>query len=256
MDRIVHYKKKAIFMLLILAATVWLGVDIYNKIAYMGQNVANPNTIVVSGTGYVYASPDLAETTVSVATEASTVAQAMSDNTNKMNAIISYLKDTEGVAAEDLQTTGFNISPRYEYYDSAGNYLPQGKRILAGYDVTQSLDVKIRDLTKVGTIIQGVTDKGANQVGSLQFTIDNQDSLKDQARAKAIDQAKTKAQELASQLGVKLNKIINFSESSVLPVIYSTSMQAVPAAGGGATPTVEPGQNKIQVSVNVTYEIN
>jgi len=217
-------------------------IDIKDKIQITG------NTITVSDTGEVYAKPDLALATFSVVTEAKTVAEAMSQNTEDMNGVIDFIKK-QGVEDKDLKTTSFNISPRYEWYEEGS------KRVLVGYEVQQSLQVKVRDLEKIGKIIEGATEFGANQVGDLQFTIDKQDELKKQARAEAIEKAKTKAKELAERLGVKLVRIINFSESSVVPYYYGLEKMAAPLGAGAETPQIETGENKIEVTVSITYEI-
>lgn len=249
-------KKNIITALIIVAIvflvslTVWVNIDIQNKIT------ETENTITVSDTGTVYAKPDLALTTFSVITEAETVAEAMNGNTEKMNAVIDSVKE-QGVEEKDLKTTSFNIYPRYEWHEKETCIppCPQGKRVLVGYEVRQSLQVKIRNLDKVGTIIQVGTDAGAGQVSDLQFTIDKQDELKKQAREQAIEKAKTKARELASQLGVNLVRISNFSESSIVPRYYGLEKIAVPGAEE-ETPQIEIGENKIEVTVTITYEIN
>lgn len=237
--------------------TVSMGVGIQNKIKegrYIGQEIEAKNTITVSATGEVYAKPDLALTTFSVITEKKTVAEAMSENTNKMNAVINFLKD-QGIEDKDLKTTSFNIYPRYEWQEkSEVPPYPQGRRVLVGYEVHQSLEVKIRDLDKVGEIIQGATEAGANQIGNLQFTIDQQDEFQKQAREQAIEEAKTKAQELASQLGVRLVRISNFSENDITPRYYG--LEKAVAMGGEEEAQVESGENKIEVTVRITYEIN
>lgn len=210
------------------------------------------NTITVTATGEVYAKPDLAIVTFSTINEAQTVSEALSANTKKMNAVIAAVKE-QGVEAKDLKTTNFNIYPRYEWYDERSYIYPQGERVLVGYEVNQSLEVKIRDLDKVGDIIQEATDAGANEVSNLQFTIDNQDEFKKQAREEAINEAKTKAKELASELGIKLIRISNFSESSVFPLYFET--KAVGMGGGEEGVQVESGENKIEVTVYITYDI-
>jgi hypothetical protein len=251
--------KKNIIIVLIITAivflvslTVWVNIDIQNKIQ------ETENTITVSDTGEIYVKPDLALTTFSVISEAKTVAEAMSENTEKMNAVIDFIKD-QGVEDKDLKTTSFNVYPRYEWREKEGCIppCPLGERVLVGYEVRQSLQVKIRDLEKIGVIIEGVTEVGANRVGDLQFTIDKQDELKKQAREQAIEKAKTKARELASQLGVNLVRITNFSESSVFPRFYG--LEKAVGVGGGeevTMPQIEIGENKIEVTVTITYGIN
>ena len=211
------------------------------------------NTITVSDTGTVYAKPDLAIATASVVNEAETVDEALSVNTEKMNAVIEAMKE-EGVEEKDLKTTTFNIYPRYEWRE-ASQYYPTGERILVGYEVRQSLQIKIRDLENVGQIIQEAADAGANQISDLQFTIDDQDELKKQARGEAISKAKTKAEELAGQLEVKLVRISSFSEGSVSPVYYALEKAEALGLGGGGEPQIETGESKIEVTVSITYDI-
>ena len=244
-----------ILSVFLLALTVSTVVGIQNKIKegkYIGQEIESKNTITVSDKGEVYARPDLAITTFSVTTEKKTVSQAMNENAEKMNAVIDFIKEQE-VEDKDLKTTSFNIYPRYEWYEKTQFY-PQGRRVLVGYEVRQSLQVKIRDMEKIGEIIQGATDAGANQVGDLQFTIDNEDEFKKQARGQAIEKAKDKAKELASQLGVKLVRITNFSESGIVPRYYA--LEEALGKGAGEVPQIEVGENKIEVNVTITYEIN
>lgn len=260
-------KKKFLFCILIvivavflITLTVYTAVAIQNKIKegkYIGQEIEAKNTITVSDTGEIYVKPDLALTTFSVTNEAKTVTQAINKNTEMMNAVIDFMKD-QGVEEKDLKTTTFNIYPRYEWYEKIGiPPYPQGRRVLIAYEVRQSLEVKIRDMEKIGDIIQGATDAGANQVGDLQFTVDNLDEFRKQAREQAIEKAKTKAKELASQLGVKLVRITNFSESGVVP--YYPFEKAVPMEAMGAGEEalqIQTGENKIEVTVTITYEIN
>jgi len=237
----------SVFLISLIVSEV---IDIQNKL------IKTENAITVSDTGEVYAKPDLALTTFSVVNEAKTVAEAISENAKKMNAVIDFVK-SQGVEDKDVKTTSFNIYPRYEWYEpECLTYpCPTGTRVLVGYEVQQSLQVKIRDMTKIGDIIQGATDAGANQMGDLQFTIDKQNELKKQAREEAIKKAKTKAQELASQLEVKLVRIANFSEGVSIPRIYGLEESVAMGKGGEAAPQIETGENKITVTVNITYEI-
>ena len=244
-----------ILTIFLLALTIYTVVAIQNKIkegGYIGQEIESKNTITVSDKGEIYARPDLAITSFSVVTEKKTVSEAMNENAEKMNTIIDSMKE-QGVEDKDLKTTSFNIYPRYDWYDETRFY-PQGRRVLVGYEVRQSLQVKIRDMEKVGEIIQGATDAGANQVGDLQFTIDNEDEFKKQARGQAIEKAKAKAEELATQLGVRLVRIVNFSESGIVPRYYA--FESSVGIGAGEAPQVEVGENKIEVNVTITYEIN
>jgi len=249
-----------VFVIFLIALTVSTIVDVQNKIKqgkYIGQDIEIKNTITVSGTGEVYAKPDLALITFSVRNEAKTVSAAMAENAENMNAIISIMKP-KGIEDKDLKTTSFNIYPRYEWRKAQIEIWPQpeGKRVLIGYEINQSLQVKIRDLSKIGEIIQAATDAGANQMGNLQFTIDDQDGLKKEAREDAIKEAKEKAKELASQLDVKLVRIVNFSEGGVVPRYYDYGLKEMAISSESSMPQIETGENKIEISVNITYEID
>lgn len=258
---------KAVFVIvgiIVLASiAVWFNIDTLNKIKegrYIGKEIETKNTITVSGKGEIYAKPNLALVNFSVVTEKKTVAEAISENTKKMNAVINSIKK-QGVEDKDLKTTIFNIYPRYEYTKGEKEIeiypYPSGKRILVGYEVNQTLEVKIRDLAKIGDIIQGATEAGANQVGDLQFIIDQEDELKSAARKEAIEKAKQKAKEISDQLGVKLVRIINFNESSVSPPFPVPYMaREASGLGGAETPQIETGENKIEVTVSITYEID
>jgi len=243
-------------ILFLAMVTVWFGVGALNKLKenrFIGKEAEVKNTISVSGTGEIWAKPDLALIDFSVVGEKKTVIEAMAENTKKMNSVIEAIK-SQGVEEKDLKTTNFSISPRYEWYEKSEIY-PAGIRVLVGYEVNQTLQVKIRDLTKIGNIIQVATEAGANQVGDLRFTIDKQDELKSQARKEAIEKAKVMAKEIAGQLGVKLVKITNFSENATAPIPYPYFMER--AMGGGAeTPQIQTGENKIEVQVSITYEID
>ncbi len=217
------------------------------------------NKITVLGVGIVYTEPELALASFSVISEAKTVAEAMSENAEKMNKVVDFMKE-QGIEEKDLKTANFNIYPRYEWYDEENQIFSSGgKRVLVGYELTQTLEVKIRDMEKIGAIIEGGASAGANQIGDLQFTLDDekQEELKKQAREEAIDKAKSKAKELAEQLGVRLVKISNFSESSLVPYFYpmKESVAGMGGADSASVPQIQTGENKVEVQVSITYEI-
>jgi len=247
------------FGIFLISLIIFVAVSIPNKIRE-GRHIDGINKITVSGTGEVYAKPDLALINFSVISEAETVDKAILDNTEKMNAAIDFVKSME-VEEKDLKTINFNIYPRYEYRKvEVETYpYPPGKRVLVGYQVSQSLQVKIRELENIGKILEGVTNVGINQVGSLSFTIDEQDELKEQARGKAIENAKAKAEILASQLGIDLVKIISFSETGYVPRYYDYGIaesSSMSKASSGSVPQIETGESKIEVNISIIYEIN
>jgi len=244
----------AVLIIFAAALTVSTIVGIQNKIKegrYIGQEVETKNTLEVSGSGEVYSKPDLALISFAVVSEAKTVAEAMAQNSQKMNAVIAFVKN-QGVEDKDLKTTTFSLRPRYEWREDLSS-----QRQLVGYEAHQELEVKVREMEKIGRLIEGATAAGANQVGDLQFTIDNREELEREAREKAVKNAKDRAKELASLLGVNLARIINFSEESQAPRSYALeSLAAVDMGKEAETPQIETGENKIEVTVNITYEIN
>src|SRR4030042_2708603 len=239
-----------VFAVLGLVLIVFLGVLAYNAIKenkYIGKSAEYRNTINVSGQGKVLIKPDIGQVDLAVVTEVSTVAKAVSDNNQKMNKIIQAMKGL-GVSENDLKTVIYNINPKYQY--------TSGRSSIIGYEVNQTLQVKIRDLDKTSQVLEKAAELGANQVGSLSFTIDDPEKIKEEARQKAIENAKKKAGEMEKSLGIKLGKIVGFDESSdstVPPVYYG-----VDGRGGGAevpAPQIQAGQNEVVVTVNLMYEV-
>ena len=228
---------------------------------YIG-NSQRDNIISVSKTGTVYIKPDLAVVTITTTTEAKTADAAINKNNEKSSAIKELLKQ-QGIEEKDIKTVGYNVYPRYEYIkseDLTSSYVG-GKRTLAGYEATESLEVKIRQMDKIGEITTGAVTAGADDVGSLSFTVENMDNVKSQARSQAIANAKTEAQTIANSLGVQLGKIVGFNESGNNPIYYNDALKSSYGAGAIALESapqasVSVGENKIEVTVNITYEIN
>ena len=255
----------------ILASVLVAGILIFlfAVIGYQQRSLdqQNQNQITVSGEGKVFAKPDVALISLGVTTQATTVADVTKNNTDKMNAVIDAVKKL-GVADKDIKTTNYDLEPVYDNYSVpvpmmypsavgvSGSIIRSGTS-LKGYKLEQDVQVKIRDFTKVGDILSAATTAGSNQIGDLQFTIDNPQQFNDQARAAAILQAKTNAQNLAKESGVDLGKIINVYENNyTVPMVYNSAMKAGGAVAESApTPTVQPGQQEIDVTINLTYQV-
>ncbi|TSC87051.1 MAG: hypothetical protein G01um10148_156 [Parcubacteria group bacterium Gr01-1014_8] len=228
---------------------------------YIGSGVTATNTISVSGMGEVFAIPDTATFTVSVHEEAETVTFAQEEAAKKINAIKAYLLEA-GVEEKDIKTVSYNVNPKYEWETVAcrEGYCPGGKQTLIGFEVYQSYSVKVKDTKKAGELLSGVGGKGASDVSGLSFTIEDEDTLKAEARKQAIQEAQVKADALASQLGVKIARVVGFYEDSGgYPPPYAYGMGGDAAMSRVESAKVAPelpvGENKIVSNVNVTYEI-
>jgi len=224
-----------------------------------GDKNANQDTIVVSGKGELTVKPDIAELSFSVTNENLDVSKASDAVNTKIAAIVAKLK-ADGVAEADIKTTGYSIDPQYNYVNDTvpANmpYYSSGRQVLAGYNVTDSIDVKIRDLSKAGAIVTDLGTLGATNMSGLTFTEDKYDDLVIQARDQAIADARDQAEKLAKALGVKLGKIVGYSEGSG-PIYYGMGVaNSAPMAMSKSIDAVLPtGTNKITSNVSVTYEL-
>lgn len=256
-----HDRIKGAILLVLLLLSVFLLVKTFTELKsyrFIGGGVPISNTITVSGEGEVFAVADIASFNFSVVEEAKTVAQAQETATRKINIILALLDEAE-VEEKDIKTQAYNIYPKYEYTRSicTGFNCPPNKRELVGYEVNQSVSVKIRDIETAGEILAEIGAVGVNNVSGLSFTIDDEDDLLREARKQAIEEAQTKAKELAKDLNVKLVRVVNFSESGNQPVFarFATLESQSFDTLGGAVPEIPVGENKITSRVSITYEI-
>lgn len=216
-------------------------------------------TISVSGEGEVTAIPDIGEFSFSVESDGKTASLAQTDSATKINAILAYLKD-KGVEDKDIKTQSYNLYPKYRYEQKhclMGSYCP-GEQVADGFTVSQSISVKVRVVDTAGELISGVGELGATNLSGLSFTIDDPAKLKDEARNKGIAEAKAKAEVLAEQLGVRLGKVIGYSEDGVnTPREYYSVMSDMAKMEGGSAvaPQMPRGDNKIVSQVTLTYQI-
>lgn len=215
------------------------------------NRVNNQDRFAVTGSGTVYAKADIANIVIGFKSGVKkTAAEATAENTKKMTNIIEALKKLD-IEEKDIQTTEYTLNPVYNWTNERGQEL-------IGYEVSQNLTVKIRDLNKIGDVIARTTEQGANQIGSVNFTIDDEFELRNQARALAIKKAQEKAQLIAEQSGMKLGKIKGFSEGSeATPILYSNAKMIATQAEGAdlSEPLIPSGQNEIKVDVTLIYEV-
>ena len=214
-------------------------------------NTANTaNTVSFNGEGKVLAKPDIAVISASIVTEATTSKAAQDDNSKKSTQVTDFLKK-QNIDEKDIKTTNYNIYPQY-------NYRVYTKPQITGYQVSQSLEIKVRNLDDISTILDGLVAAGSNQVNNLGLQVDDPEKLKEEARAKAIEDAKSKADVLKKQVGIKLGKIVGFSENTGGYPMYELKGMGIGGGGDASSvpaPSIPTGENEIIVNITITYQI-
>lgn len=222
-------------------------------------------TINVEGVAEIAAVPDVGSFRFTVEAEAADVAAAQEESTEKINNIMSYLKSEGEVAEKDIKTTGYNAYPRYEYRreNCLAEFGCESERVLVGYVVTQNVEIKVRDTQKAGALIGGVGSRGATNMSSLSFEVDDVEAIKEEARLQATADAKEKAERLAQELEVRLGDVVSFNDGGGAPPMpYESRAVMMDTAGLGgameekaASPDISVGENTITARVTITYQI-
>ena len=211
---------------------------------------ANVRTLSVSGSGEALLAPDIAYIYVGVHTENSTAATAVEENTSQTQELVKAIRDF-GIDEKDIRTTNFSIYPMDRFDPATG--LPSGEKV---YAVDNTVYVTVRDLTKLGDLLDTAVQAGANNINSVQFDVAEKDEALKQARADAVKDAESQAQSLAQAAGLSLGEIqsISFNESSPYPIFDGKGGGGAIAAEQAAVP-IQPGQLTFTVYVNVTYAL-
>lgn len=214
--------------------------------------------ITVQGYGEVVAVPDVATFSFTVEEMADTSEEAQNLSAEKANTAIDYLK-SQGIADEDIKTTNFNVYPRYEYKQRVCITIPcePGGSELVGYQVSNTVSVKVRESERAGEFVSKITEMGINNISNLQFVIDDEETLSDEARKLAIEDAKKRAEEIARDLGVKLVKVSSFSEDIGRPeksyAYGAGDMQESRVAN--IAPDLQSGSSTVTSVIYVSYKI-
>ncbi len=249
--------------LVALVGAIFLGVLTVNELRYPSNygSQSPQNVITVSGEGEAFAKPDTATFTFSVEESAVTVPEAQKKVDAKSKKAFDFLKEND-VAEKDMKTISYQVYPKYEYQQpvvcNQFGCPPQREPKITGYNVSQTVEVKVRDIEKAGDLLAGVGAVQITNLSGLNFTVDKEEVLQAEARKQAIDEAVEKAEELADQLGVRLVRIVNFNESGSYPPIYYGKELALNGFGGGDAAqavSVAPGETRITSNVTITYEI-
>jgi uncharacterized protein len=215
-----------------------------------GQSSAAPYTINASGSGKVYITPDVAYVNFGVHTEADTVSEALRQNNAQSQAVAKSLSDG-GIKTEDIQTSAFTVTPTQKY-DENGN--PTGKTV---YVVENSVYVTVRDLGKLGQLLDSTVTSGANTVDGITFDVQDKTKALSEARHLAVADAMAQAKELADASGVKLGKLtsLNVYEDAGATPMYDVKTRQAAGVGGETSVSVSAGQLIVKMVANLSYEI-
>ncbi|WP_231844926.1 SIMPL domain-containing protein [Methanocella arvoryzae] len=216
-------------------------------------------TINVNGHGTVYSEPDVAKVTIGVITEAATSTQAMADNANKMSSVVAGIKSV-GIPDRDIQTATISVEPEYASENpsnSAMIYPPPAKQNITGYKATNTVTVTVRDLSKVGGVIDAATSAGSNEIQGVTFMLsdERQSRVYQEALQKAIMDGAAKAKNISSAAGITDYKLKSVSESGPGYPVYSYEGAggAMMARAAAAPTPVSTGEIKVEASVSMRY---
>jgi uncharacterized protein YggE len=213
---------------------------------------AGDRTITVTGYGIAYGAPDIVTMGLGVQSSNTSILTAMDDTNTRMQAVIQALKDG-GVAAEDIRTDNYSIYQDYGKVPQPSGTEGQTQQE-PSYNVSIGVTVTVRDPNKVGDLLSAAVAAGANMVNYIQFDIANRTALESQARSIAVDDAKSRAAELAKLLGLTVGEPLNVVESGG----YAPGPMYAGGGGGAAAVAVPPisqGQLSVNVSVTITFAL-
>ena len=209
-------------------------------------------TIVVAGEGRATVAPDMAVLQLSVVKDAKTAREALDANNKAMAEVLKALR-ADGIADRDLQTSGFSVNPQYNYppNNDGGNRPPE----LIGYQVANGVSVRVRDLAKLGDIVDKSVTLGVNQGGGIQFTNDKPEGTITEARKAAVADAIEKAKVLAEAAGVSLGNIVEITEQGFRPEPVPMMRAGMAKEYAADSVPMATGENSYNVTVNVTFAI-
>lgn len=230
------------------AAGLALGVLVALQLPSAAQDsstgTSGQRTVTVSGTATIKSAPDEAVISLGVQTQAGSAQQALQENANKMTAVLSAIS-SDGIGKDDIATSGVNLYPNYG----------QNGNAITGYQASNQVDVTVRDMSKVGTVIDDAVGAGANLANGITFQLSDQNAGLNDALAAAVIDAKTKAQTLATAGGAQLGQVVSIREDSApQPPVYFDRYASAGAASSAPTP-VNPPTIQTQVSVTVVWSL-
>ena len=201
----------------------------------------------VSATAEASRTPDIATLSTGVVTQAADANAAMRDNAVQMDRMLAALR-AAGIAPRDIQTSGINLNPQYKY---AENQPPA----IVGYQASNTVNVKVRELAKLGKVLDALVAQGANQINGPSFGIDQPEAALEEARLAAVKKAQAQAQTYARALGLQVKRIVSISEGGASLPRPVPMMRAMAADAGFKETAVAPGESSVSVSVEMVFEL-
>lgn len=212
-------------------------------------------TISVNASGKSIAKPDVARISFSIVSEGKTSSEVSDKNNEVATKAISFLKD-QGIDEKDIRTTEYSLNPVYSqaYGLMSSSFVPSIEK----YSLTQGIAVKVRDFSKMSSIMEKLTSLGVNRFGGVSFIVDDQEKYQEEARAEALEKAKAKAQQVAQEAGISLGDLVNVSDYPNTASVGGYEMMKssdYSVRSAGIAPTLEAGSQEVSVNVSLTYEI-
>ncbi|SMQ95971.1 SIMPL domain-containing protein [Xanthomonas fragariae] len=214
------------------------------------HTIPNDGTLLnVSAEAEAKRIPDIATLAAGVVTQAAEGNAAMRQNAEKMSKVMAAVK-AAGIADKDVQTSGINLSPQYTYKE---NQAPK----INGYQASNTVNLKVRDIARLGKVLDALVAQGANDINGPSFSIDQPEPAYDEARVAAVKKAQARAETYAKSLGLKVRRIVSISEGrgggGVRPMMMmAASMRSAKAEMD--TP-VAPGESTLSINLDVTFEL-
>jgi uncharacterized protein YggE len=220
------------------------------------QNSLSSNLITFNGNAEIAAAPDVVAFSITIREESKNVAEAQQKMTDKANKALQFLQE-KMVEKKYIQTTNYSTAPKYIYQNGVcqNSVCQPSKQILDGYEATQTISVKVHDLSKIGEILTGISQLSISEVRGPNFEIADIEKLKNQAQELAIAKAKMEAKVTAKNLGIKLGKIVRFEEPNFGLQMRPMMMARMAVSDSAVAPQIEAGEQKISSIVAITYEI-
>ena len=201
----------------------------------------------VSATGTVSRVPDLAIISAGVVTKSTTATGAIADNAARMDRVRAALKRA-GIADKDIQTSSINLNPDYRYEN---NQAP----VLTGYQASNNVSVKFRDIRNSGKILDALVAEGANQINGPSLTIDKPETAYDEARVKALAAGRSRAELYARSLGMRVVKLVSVSEGGGNYPRPPMPMVMLAKAERSADTSIDPGSQDLEVTLSMSFDL-